>query len=177
MIFAIVGPSGAGKDTLLAGAVAADPRLHWARRVVTRPMSAGHEPFEGVSQAEFDRRLGAGEFALHWPAHNLRYAIPHGELAPARDGRPVVFNGSRAAIGAAMARLPELRVIRISAPSKVLAERLMARGRETREEIEARLARAAYDLPEGIAVVDVVNDASAEEGVARLLAALQPVSA
>ena len=174
MIFAVVGPSGAGKDTLLAGAVQADPRLHWARRVVTRTSQAGHEPFDGVDEAAFARRLAAGEFALHWQAHNLSYAIPHAELAPSRAGRVVVFNGSRQAIGAALAALPGLRVIRICAPSRVLAERLAARGRESREEIEARLVRAAYDLPEGLDVVDVVNDATPAEGIARLLAALQP---
>ena len=82
-----------------------------------------------------------------------------------------MFNGSRQAIGAAMESLPGLRVIRITAPSKVLAERLAARGRESRTEIEARLARASYDLPEGVDVVDVVNDATPDIGVARLLAA------
>lgn len=173
MIFAVVGPSGAGKDTLLAGAVAADPGLHWARRVVTRPASAGHEPFEGVDAETFARRLSAGDFALHWQAHNLSYGIPHEELR----GERVIFNGSRQAIGAALSALPGLRVIRITAPSRVLAERLASRGRESREEIEARLARASYDLPEGIDVVDVMNDATPETGVARLLAALQPVSA
>lgn len=173
MIFAVVGPSGAGKDTLLAGAVAADPGLHWARRVVTRAPQSGGEPHEAVDGATFARRLAAGDFALHWQAHGLRYGIPHAELQAPR----VVFNGSRQAIGAAMAALPGLRVIRITAPSRVLAERLAARGRESLAEIEARLARASYDLPEGLAVTDVVNDGTPEAGVARLLAALQPVSA
>ena len=43
-LFVVVGASGAGKDTLIAGALAADPRLHWARRVITRPAVAGGEP-------------------------------------------------------------------------------------------------------------------------------------
>jgi ribose 1,5-bisphosphokinase len=173
MIFAVVGPSGAGKDTLLAGAVAASPGLHWARRVVTRPAQEGGEPFEGVDAQAFARRLAAGEFALHWQAHGLRYGISHDELR----GDRVVFNGSRQAIGAAITALPGLRVVRITAPSRVLAERLAARGRESREEIEARLARASYDLPEGVEVIDVVNDATPEIGVGRLLAALQPLRA
>ena len=173
-LFIVVGPSGAGKDTLLAGATAADPKLHWARRVITRPETAGGEPFEGVSPATFDARLNAGEFALHWQAHGLRYGIAHAELAHPGD---VLVNGSRAAMPAIQAIFPDLVVIRISAPSAVLAERLAARGRESLQDITGRLQRASYDLPAGLPVIDVINDATPQIGVQRLLAALYPASA
>lgn len=172
-VFAVVGPSGAGKDTLLAGAVAAIPKLHWARRVITRPYVAGGEPFEGISSQEFDALSQAGEFALEWPAHGLRYGIRATEFDALAKGHDVVFNGSRAALPLALARFPDLTVLRISAPSKVLAERLAARGRETLAEIEARLARASYDVPEGLPVIDICNDSTPAVGIARLLAALQ----
>lgn len=172
-VFAVVGPSGAGKDTLLAGAVAAHPGLHWARRTVSRPEVAGAEPFEGVTAEEFDFLSNAGVFALEWPAHGLRYGIRKGEFDGLAKGRDVLFNGSRAALGQALALFADLTVLRISAPSKVLAERLALRGRETAAEIEARLARASYDVPAGLAVIDIANDASPDIGVARLLAALQ----
>jgi ribose 1,5-bisphosphokinase PhnN len=68
-------------------------------------------------------------------------------------------------------------VILVTAPDIALAARLAARGRETAEDIRARLARAAFDMPEGIAFETVINDASPEIGTARLLAALQPVKA
>lgn len=173
-VFAVVGPSGAGKDTLLAGAVAAISTLHWARRVITRPQVAGDEPFEGVSPQEFDVLSLAGVFALEWPAHGLRYGIRRTEFDGLLKGMDVVFNGSRAALCLALARFPDLTVLRISAPSRVLAERLAARGRESRAEIEARLARASYEVPEGLPVIDVCNDSTPAVGVARLLAALQP---
>lgn len=176
-IISVVGPSGVGKDTLLAGAVAQSDALHWARRVITRPEMTGGEPFAGVDQAGFDALRDAGDFALHWQAHGLCYGIKHAEFASAVQGRDVVFNGSRHALVVAQAVFPGLIVLRISAPSRVLAERLVARGRETRAEIKVRLHRASYEVPAGIRVIDVVNDATPEEGVARLLAALQPVSA
>ena len=72
---------------------------------------------------------------------------------------------------------PGLRVILVTAPDAVLAARLAARGREALAEITARLARAGFVLPEGIVADVVMNDASPAEGVARLLAALQPKSA
>lgn len=172
-VFAVVGPSGAGKDTLLAGAVAASPALHWARRTITRPVVAGGEPFEGVTGEEFDFLSKSGVFALEWPAHGLRYGIGKAEFVGLAKGIDVLFNGSRAALAQALELFPDLVVVRISAPSRVLAERLAARGRETAAEIEARLARASYDVPEGLPVIDIANDSTPAIGVARLLAALQ----
>ncbi len=172
-VFAVVGPSGAGKDTLLAGAVAASPAMHWARRTITRPEVAGGEPFEGVTVAEFEFLSHSSVFALEWPAHGLRYGVRKGEFAALIRGVDVLFNGSRAALAQALVLFPGLVVLRISAPSKVLAERLAARGRETAAEIEARLARASYDVPEGLPVIDIANDGTPDVGVGRLLAALR----
>ncbi len=169
-MFAVVGPSGAGKDTLLAGALAARPDLTLVRRTITRPTEAGGEAFDGVTDAEFARRKAAGVFALDWQAHGLRYGIPAAQIDPARD---VLFNGSRAALPDAQARFPGLVVIVVTAPVAVLASRLAARGRETESQIAARLERSAYEVPAGPLVRQVVNDGTVEQGVARLLAALQ----
>ena len=171
-LFAIVGPSGAGKDTLLSGALVARPDLMLVRRVITRPTEAGGEDFDGVTAAEFARRKATGEFALDWQAHGLCYGIPAARIDPARD---VLFNGSRAALPAAQARFPGLVVIMVTAPDAVLAARLAARGRETAGDIAQRLQRTGYDVPAGPNVRQVVNDGTVAQGVARLLAALQPV--
>ncbi|NBE07490.1 phosphonate metabolism protein/1,5-bisphosphokinase (PRPP-forming) PhnN [Paragemmobacter ruber] len=175
-LFAVVGPSGAGKDTLIDAGRAARPDLLIVRRVITRPEAMGGEDFEGVTEAEFAQRKAQGAFALDWRAHGLRYGLPAIQIAERMTGRDVLFNGSRAALEAAAAIYPDLTVIRVTAPSAVLMERLLARGRETREEITARLQRASYEVPEQLAVVDVCNDGPLEQGVARFLGALQPVS-
>ena len=169
MIFAIVGPSGAGKDTLIAGACAARPELRLVRRVITRPADAGGEDFEGVTPQDFAARKARGDFALHWDAHGLSYGIP---VAQVRGPGPILFNGSRAALPRAAQVFPGLRVILITAPDAVLAARLAARGRETEADIRARLARAAFTLPPGIDAATVMNDTTPAEGTARLLAAL-----
>jgi len=171
-LFAVVGPSGAGKDTLLAG-VCGPGGPHWVRRVITRPESAGGEPFEGVSKAEFARREAAGDFALVWRAHGLAYGIPRDGLAPLAEGRDVLFNGSRAAMAESLAAFPDLCAIHITAPGPVLATRLAARGREAAEEVAARLARGVVPFPPGLPVIEVGNDATPEMGIARLRAALQ----
>lgn len=174
MIFAIVGPSGAGKDTLIRGALAARPDLRLARRVITRATEAGGEDFDGVTPEDFAARKARGDFVIAWEAHGLSYGIPKDQVTGAGD---VIFNGSRAALPEAARIFPGLRVILVTAPAIVLAARLAARRRETAEDIRARLSRAAFEMPEGIPFQTVINDASPEIGVARLLAALQPVRA
>ncbi|MCB5412213.1 phosphonate metabolism protein/1,5-bisphosphokinase (PRPP-forming) PhnN [Pseudogemmobacter faecipullorum] len=173
-LVAVVGPSGAGKDTLMALACAADPGIRAVRRVITRPSEAGGEEFEGVSEAEFSRRLEQGEFALHWQAHGLRYGIPRQELT----GEGVLlFNCSRAVLSAAREQFPGLEILLVTAPAAVLAGRLAARGREAAEDRSRRLARAEFALPEGLSPLIVQNDSTAERGLARFLAALQPCKA
>lgn len=174
MIFAVVGPSGAGKDALIAGALRARPGLRLVRRVITRHEAAGGESFEGVTAAEFAARKARGAFALDWQAHGLSYGIPQDQVAGPGD---MVFNGSRAALPLARRVFPGLRVILVTAPDAVLAARLAARGREDEAGIRARLARAGFALPKGISATVVVNDGTVEQGVAQLLATLQPVSA
>lgn len=172
-VFAIVGPSGAGKDTLLDAARQARLDLVIVRRYITRPESAGGEDFCGVTEAEFEARRARGDFLLHWRAHGLSYGIPQDEIELHKEGHDVLFNASRAILPQAAQLLPDLRVIRIVVPSQVLLERLLARGRESRDEIEARILRAGQPLPDGLNVIDVRNDGPLAEGVARFLAALQ----
>ena len=170
MIFAIVGPSGVGKDTLIRAAVQSRPDLRLVRRVITRPTDVGSEDFDGVTQEVFVDRKASGEFALTWDAHGLSYAIPKDQLSGPGH---LIFNGSRAALPQAARVFPGLRVILITAPDIILGARLAARGRETADDIRARLSRATFDMPEGMVFQTVVNDSTPEIGTARLLAALQ----
>ncbi|PYF12762.1 ribose 1,5-bisphosphokinase [Rhodobacter viridis] len=175
-LIAIVGPSGAGKDTLIAGLIAARPEIHRARRAITRP-AAPSEDFETLSPAEFAALRGGGGFAMSWLAHDLGYGIRHAELAPLAQGRDVIFNGSRAALPDCLAVFPQLQVIEIVVSPAKLQARLAGRGREDAAEIAARLARAEMVLPPGLGAVRIVNDGARAAGIAALIAALQPESA
>jgi phosphonate metabolism protein PhnN/1,5-bisphosphokinase (PRPP-forming) len=173
MLIAVVGPSGAGKDTLMAGARAAlaqDTRFRFVRRAITRATEAGGEDHEALSDTDFAARRDAGGFALHWQAHGLYYGIPRDIEADMAARRVVIANLSRAVLPEASTRYA-LRVLNITAPIEVLAARLAARGRESAADIAARLAREVV-LPEGLDIERVMNDADVAEGVARVLAAL-----
>lgn len=172
-LFAVVGPSGAGKDTLIDAALKARPDLVKARRVITRPEAQGGEDFERVSGEEFETRRAAGEFALHWQAHGLRYGIPKTIDGGLSAGRGVIFNGSRAVLLWAQALYPSLSVLLVTAPVPVLARRLAGRGRETREQIETRLTRADYDIPPGLPVQRINNDGPLDQAVEDFLAVLE----
>jgi phosphonate metabolism protein PhnN/1,5-bisphosphokinase (PRPP-forming) len=175
MLVLVVGPSGSGKDTLMAGAkaaLAADGSVVFARRVITRSASAGGEDHEPVSPPEFARRLASGGFLLAWEAHGLSYGIPIALTADLAMGRTVVANVSRRVIDDAARRCGRVGVIEITAPAEVRAKRLVERGRESEMSIAERLSRAGEPLPQGVQAETVMNDGSREEGIKRFLAAL-----
>jgi ribose 1,5-bisphosphokinase len=169
-LIAVVGPSGVGKDSVIAGMVAARPDLAWVRRAITRPPS-GTEPFESLAPDAFAAREAAGGFCLTWEAHGLRYGIPSETLTAVRGGALQVANLSRGRLAQAAAVFPALMVLSLTAAPATLAARLAWRGRETEADIAARLARRA-PLPEGLDVVEIANDGPIEATVAQALAAM-----
>ncbi|MCO4890660.1 phosphonate metabolism protein/1,5-bisphosphokinase (PRPP-forming) PhnN [Cupriavidus sp. WGtm5] len=172
--FFVVGPSGAGKDSLMDGARATlDDNYVFARRVITRPEGAAGEEHEGVSEAEFARRQAKGEFLVTWDAHELRYGLPRSLMSELERGRNVVANGSRAVIAELAGRLPRFVVVLVTAPHDVLARRIAARGREAGEEVARRVARTGAALPPEVRCITVSNDSTLEVGKARFVQALR----
>src|SRR5215813_5243407 len=141
----LIGPSGVGKDSIMALARAAcDPHaVAFAHRYITRPPQPGDENHIALSEAEFAARLQAGWFALTWRSHGLGYGIGREIDLWRASGTLVVVNGSRAYLDEAAARYPELVPVLVTADPAVLRARLQARRRESATEIDARLRAAA----------------------------------
>lgn len=172
MLVAVVGPSGAGKDTLMTGARArleADPRFVFARRSITRPED-GHEAHDPMTREAFAAARDAGAFALWWDAHGLLYGIPRSIEAAIQAGRVVVANLSRGVLMDAAARFP-MRVLEITAAPEHRAARLAARGREDEADAARRVARV-MTLPPGLEVTTILNHGSVEDGIAAVVAML-----
>lgn len=163
----VVGPSGAGKDTLLRLAAAAlrdDPRIVFPRRVVTREADSS-EDHDTLDPDAFAAARAAGAFALDWEAHGLCYGIPAKSLAA---GCVVACNVSRGIIASARRIHPNVRVVYVTAPQEILAARLAGRGRESG--VAERLARKVEG--DSTALADCVIDNSGEpETGGRALAA------
>jgi ribose 1,5-bisphosphokinase len=159
----VIGPSGAGKDTLLGlarTACADDPRIVFPRRVITRQASAS-EDNEEVSAGTFQEALARDEYAMHWEAHGHCYALSRAIDDDIRAGRTVVANVSRTVVAAMRQAYAEVVVVLITAPPNVLAERLAMRGRSSDGKIEHRLHRTV-DETAAAPDVSIVNISSAE---------------
>ncbi|MEL6684841.1 MAG: phosphonate metabolism protein/1,5-bisphosphokinase (PRPP-forming) PhnN [Pseudomonadota bacterium] len=174
-LIAVVGPSGVGKDSVMAGIHAAIPHVHLVRRVITRAPELGGEDYDAVSVSQFQQMAQNGEFALHWGAHDLHYGLPQAVNSRLAEGTDCLANFSRKALGRAAKLFPRFLVLNITAAPQTLARRLAARGRETEEEIAKRLAEADKPLPAELDVIHLSNDGPLEQTVARAVAALQPV--
>lgn len=159
----MVGPSGAGKDTLLrlAQAACADDRdIVFPRRIVTRESSADEDNI-AVTSDEFRRAREQGDFAVHWDAHGHSYALPLDIHDDIRAGRTVVANVSRTVIGALRQAYANVVVVAVTAPLDVLAARLAARARHSDGNIAERLTRSVDDVS-AHADVTILNAGSPE---------------
>ncbi len=143
----VVGPSGAGKDTLLGlarAACAADDNIVFARRVVTREASAFEDNVQ-LSGYDFLAAVGRSEFAIHWEAHGHHYGLPRGIDDDIRGGRTVVANVSRTVIERMRRMYANVVVIAVTAPADVLAQRLAMRSRTSDGVLQDRLTRKVKD--------------------------------
>ena len=86
----------------------------------------------------------------------------------------MLVNGSRAYLPQALQQCPQLVAVHITASPEVLRQRLTARGRETAEQIDARVQRAAaFKPPPHAAAVQVHNDNALDDAGRHLLRTLQ----
>lgn len=174
-VIGVVGPSGVGKDTIMQALSRAHPNLGLVRRVITRSGDAIGEDCEVVSEAEFDRRCERGEFAVHWKAHDMRYGVPNDIAHQLAQGCDLLVNLSRSVLSEAQSRFPDFTVLVLTAPEAILRERLIQRGRESLDEIDGRLDRRDFRIPDALNhVVEIVNDGDVGDTVQKAYAAIYP---
>jgi len=171
----VVGPSGAGKDTLISfarDALAGDSRFVFVQRVITRPPGEGESNTEMDGDA-FSAAAASGAFALAWRTHGHGYGIPASIRDDLAAGRVVIANVSRMVLENAAAIADRRTVIEIAASPETLARRIAARGREAGDAVTGRLARRVPVLPAGAAHIVIQNDGELATTGAALVALLR----
>lgn len=167
----VVGPSGAGKDTVLSLVQAQtqhNARIVIARRVITRP-SGGAEDHDTLSDVEFDRAVADGRFAIWWGAHGNKYGIPVSIDTDIAGGHTVLCNVSRDVVASLRERYACVTVVLVTAPAEVLEQRLAGRGRSSDGDLAKRLARATAGESGFKADVTISNVQAPEIAAAKLL--------
>lgn len=174
----VVGPSGAGKDSVLAWVRRHLPGaapIVFAQRTITRPPDPGGEAHRAVSAEQFETERAAGAFAMHWAAHGCAYGISSELRSWLAQGLTVVVSGSRAYLPRALADFPGLEVVHVTAAPETLRARIAGRAREAAGEIEQRVARGeALGVPGTVRCTEIVNDAGIGEAGRILLGQLLP---
>ncbi len=169
----VVGPSGGGKDTVIAGAKAAcrdDPNISFPRRVVTR-MASATEDHDSLDEAAFELAVERGAFAFWWQAHGLKYGIPRGVDDDILAGRTVICNVSRTVVADVRARYANVGVVLVTAPAEILTARLAGRSRASDGSLNERIKRndAFADF---CADITIDNTGAPEIAVQRFLMAI-----
>ncbi len=152
LVFVLSGPSGVGKSTLIEQLKLDGFPITYCVTATTRPQRPGEEHgkhYYFLSEADYDALLAANQFLEHAVVHNrYRYGIP---LRSVRDGlrrgQDLIMAPDVQGASTVRWKLPNAITIFLRPASlDELLPRLEARGTETEEERQIRLATAEREM-------------------------------
>ncbi|MDQ5808171.1 MAG: guanylate kinase [Actinomycetota bacterium] len=172
-VFVITGPSGVGKGTLIRLLRERMPELDLAVSATTRRPRAGEtqgDDYWFLTDEEFERRVDEGEFVEHAEYSGRRYGTLRSELERRiGEGHPVVLEIEVQGARQVRQAMPEALQIFIAPPdAEVLRARLVGRGTDSAEDVEARLATARAELAAQDEFGEVVVNDRLDEAVDKL---------
>lgn len=172
-VFVITGPSGVGKGTLIGRLLQAVPDLELSVSATTRAPRPGEtdgRDYHFLTEAEFQRRVEAGEFLEFATYSGNRYGTLRSAVDDRlRAGRSVVLEIEVQGASQVRQSMPEAIQIFIAPPdAAVLRERLLGRDTDSAEEIEKRLRRAEVELEARVDFPHVVVNDDVQKAAAEL---------
>ena len=172
-VFVITGPSGVGKGTLIRTLLERVPQLELSVSATTRKPRLGEThgvDYHFLDDAEFERRVRAGDFVEHADYSGRRYGTLRADLEQRlARGVPVVLEIELQGARQIADTMPEAKRIFIAPPSDdALRTRLIGRGTDSPEDVERRLATAREELRAQGEFAHVVYNDRLEDAVAAL---------
>ena len=164
------GPSGAGKGTVLAEYFKSNPDSVYSISATTRPPRPGEVDgvhYHFITREAFEELIRRDEVLEYTLYNGNYYGSPAGPIREElRQGRDVILEIEVKGALQVRARFPEALSIFVMPPSfEELRRRLVGRGTETPEQIQARLLTARQEVAmaadyDYIIVNDRVEDAA-----------------
>ena len=150
-LYVIVAPSGAGKSSLVHALLEREPDIGLSISYTTRAPRPGEESgreYFFVTREEFAAMVTHGEFLEHAEVYSNLYGTSRRWIEKTRaKGSDVLLEIDWQGARAVKKLFRDMTYIYILPPSiEVLRERLVKRGKDSKEVIERRLAEAREDL-------------------------------
>jgi guanylate kinase len=173
-VVVITGPSGVGKGTLIRSLLEAMPELQLSVSATTRLPRTGETQgvhYHFMPREEFERHAQDGDFVEHANYAGARYGTLRSDLQTrTASGRPVLLEIEVQGARQVRETMPEALQVFIAPPSvDALRARLIGRGADTPDQIEARLRTAERELEAQDEFAHVVVNDRLEDAVEELV--------
>ena len=151
LLVVVSGPSGVGKDAMLALVREQRPEVFWAITATTRAMRPGEE--HGVhhlfhTREEFLELLERGELLEHAEVYGNLYGVPRAPVREAlAEGRDAIVRTDVQGAASIRALAPDALLIFVAPPSlEELERRLRSRDTESAEETALRVEMSRREM-------------------------------
>ena len=178
-IIVFCGPSGSGKNTILKKVMEEIPELMFYVSATSRPIREGEKngvDYNFLSKEEFENKIQNNEFVEWEEVYGSQfYGTLKSEIERIQDSGkiPVSDIDVKGAMNIKSFYLENALVVFIKAPLEIIRERLIARGTESVDKVEMRIARFEEEFSYENKCDVVIENIDLEEAVQKAVLKIQ----